>query len=402
MLSGLKQHCDAILAKVPRQRLLALDALRGLTITAMILVNNPGNWNHVYGPLRHAEWHGWTLTDLIFPFFIVIVGMSLQLRLQWQSSSAKSSQPKALIIRHAAVRSLKLFGLGLFLALFYYNFADPAYSYIEQKLLTLRWLGVLQRIGLVYFATVLIVLYCGTRGRILWLAGLCAVYLAAMLYLPYQDAYGNQFSGLLLFGNSFAAWLDHTVLGARHLYYGSATPFAFDPEGLWSTLPAVASCLSGVLLAQWLQTERTLSWKVRGLLLAGVIAVWLAELWHFALPINKNLWTPSFVVLSSGYCAIALAACIWLCDIKRWRRWSAPFVIFGANAILFFMLAGLIARTLVMIPVGEGSLKGWLFSRLFQPLFGDVNGSLAFALVFLGLSYLLMHWCYRRGIVFKV
>ena len=407
MPAWFKAHCDAILATLPPQRLLALDALRGITITAMILVNNPGSWSHVYGPLRHAEWHGWTVTDLIFPFFIVIVGMSLQLSLQRQSSQGQHSQGQQSqanwqLIRHAAVRSLKLFGLGLFLALFYYNFANPAYSYLEQKLLTLRWLGVLQRIGLVYFATVLIVLYCGTRGRIGWLVGLCVLYLLCMWYLPYQDSYGNTFSGLLLFGNSFAAWLDHTLLGVNHVYYRAATPFTFDPEGIWSTLPAIASCLTGVLLAQWLQTDRKLAHKIRGLLLAGVIAVWLAELWHFSLPINKSLWTPSFVLLSSGFCAIALAACIWLCDVKRWRRWSAPFVVFGANAILFFMLAGIMARVLVMIPVGDGLLKGWLFSRLFQPLFGNLNGSLAFALVFLAFSYLLMHWCYRKGYIFKV
>lgn len=397
MLDWLKAHCDAILAKLPAERLLALDALRGLTITAMILVNNPGSWSHVYGPLRHAQWHGWTLTDLIFPFFIVIVGMSLQLSLQRQNR-----QPKKWLLGQAAARSARLFALGLFLALFYYNFADPAYSYIEQKLLTVRWLGVLQRIALVYFATVLIVLYFGTRGRIGWLSGLCALYLTGMLYWPYQDAYGNQFNGLLLFGNSFAAWLDHQLLGSSHVYYREATPFTFDPEGLWSTLPAVASCLTGVLLAQWLQTERSLTQKIRGLLLPGVIAVWLAELWHFGLPINKSLWTPSFVLLSSGYCAIALAACIWLCDVKRWRRWSAPFVVFGANAILFFMLAGVVARVLVMIPAGNSTLKSWLFSHVFQPWLGNLNGSLAFALVFLGLSYLLMHWCYRQGYIFKV
>lgn len=397
MLSLYRRYADAILAVLPGNRLLALDALRGLTITAMILVNNPGSWSYVYGPLRHADWHGWTLTDLIFPFFIVIVGMSLQLSLQRQSAVAN-----AVVIKQAAIRSIKLFALGLFLALFYYNFRDPAYSYIEQKLLTLRWLGVLQRIGLVYFFTVLIVLYCGTRGRIGWLVGLCALYLAAMWYLPYADAQGNQFSGLLLFGNSFAAWLDHSVLGASHVYYRSATPFAFDPEGLWSTLPAIASCLSGVLIAQWLQTERSLVQKIRGLLLCGVIAVWLAELWHFSLPINKSLWTPSFVLLSSGYCAIALAACLWLCDVKRWRRWSAPFVVFGANAILFFMFAGLAARALMMLSVGDTSLHSWLFSTLYQPVFGDYNGSLAFALSFLLLSYLLMHWCYKRGYIFKV
>ena len=273
---------------------------------------------------------------------------------------------------------------------------------LQQKLLTLRWLGVLQRIGLVYFITLLIVLYCASRGRILWLLGLCAVYLLAMLFVPYQDAQGNQFRGLLLFGNSFAAWLDHTLLGAGHVYYPSATPFAFDPEGLWSTLPAVASCLSGVLIAQWLQSGRNLVQQIRGLLLFGVVAVWLAELWHFSLPINKSLWTPSFVLLSSGYCAIALAACIWLCDVKGWRRWSAPFVVFGANAILFFMLAGITGRLLGMLSVGQSSLHSWLFVRVYQPLFGNYNGSLAFAVSFLLLSYLLMHWCYKRGYLLKV
>lgn len=397
MFNWYQRYAEAILSVLPAKRLLALDALRGLTITAMILVNNPGSWNHVYSPLLHAQWHGWTVTDLIFPFFIVIVGMSLQLSLLRQNSSGNIA-----VIKHAAVRSIKLFVLGLFLALFYYNFRDPAYNYIEQKLLTLRWLGVLQRIGLVYFFTVLIVLYCGTRGRIGWLIGLCALYLVGMLYLPYQDTQGNQFRGLLEFGNSFAAWLDHAVLGASHVYYRSATPFAFDPEGLWSTLPAISSCLAGVLMAQYLQSERTLVQKIRGLLLFGVVAVWLAELWHMGLPINKSLWTPSFVLLSSGYCAIALAACLWLCDVKRWRRWSAPFVVFGANAILFFMFAGVAARILMMISVGDTSLHGWLFSTVYQPLFGDYNGSLAFALSFLLLSYLLMHWCYKRGYIFKV
>lgn len=397
MLALYRRYADAILATLPAKRLLALDALRGLTITAMILVNNPGSWSYVYGPLRHADWHGWTVTDLIFPFFIVIVGMSLQLSLQRQSSVSK-----AVIIKLGALRSLKLIGLGLFLVLFYYNFRDASYNYIEQKLLALRWFGVLQRIGVVYFFSLLIVLYCGVRGRILWLVGLCAVYLAAMLFVPYQDAYGNRFTGLLQFGNSFAAWLDHAVLGANHVYYRSATPFAFDPEGLWSTLPAIASCLSGVLIAQWLQADRSLVQKIRGLLLCGVVAVWLAELWHFSLPINKSLWTPSFVLLSSGYCAIALAACIWLCDVKRWRRWSAPFVVFGANAILFFMFAGIAARLLGMISVGPGSLQSWLFNHLYQPVLGSYNGSLAFALSFLLLSYLLMHWCYKRGYIFKV
>jgi predicted acyltransferase len=397
LLQRYQHYAQAILSALPAQRLLALDALRGVTITAMILVNNPGSWSYVYAPLRHAEWHGWTLTDLIFPFFIIIVGIALQLSFKPDGEVARAK-----VIKQAAIRGIKLFALGLFLVLFYYNFRDPNYSYLQQKLASIRWFGVLQRIGLVYVCTVIIVLYCGTRGRILWLMGLCSVYLLAMFYLPYQDAQGNQFSGLLLHGNSFAAWLDNTVLGANHVYYRRATPFAFDPEGLWSTLPAIASCLSGVLMAQWLQTSHTTVQKVRGLLLFGGVAVWVAQFWQLGLPINKSLWTPSFVLLSSGCCAMVLAAFIWLCDVKRWRLWTAPFVVFGANAILFFMFAGVAARLLGMLSVGQQSLQSWLFSTLFQPLFGNVNGSLAFAVGFLLLSYCLMHWCYRRGYIFKI
>ncbi|MDP4944943.1 MAG: heparan-alpha-glucosaminide N-acetyltransferase domain-containing protein, partial [Alishewanella sp.] len=239
---GVRQHCQAILAQQPAGRLLALDILRGLAIMAMVLVNNPGSWQYIYAPLRHAEWHGWTVTDLIFPAFIIMVGMSIQLSLR-----QKVAQTKLEVIQAGALRALKLYLLGLFLVLFYYNFRDPAYSYLQQKLLTVRWFGVLQRIALVYFCTLLIVLYCGTRARVLWLVGLCVVYLALMQYMPYQDAQGQQFVGLWQFGNNFAAWLDHQILGAQHVFFRSATPFAFDPEGLLSTLPAISSCLLGVV-----------------------------------------------------------------------------------------------------------------------------------------------------------
>ncbi|MDP5206926.1 heparan-alpha-glucosaminide N-acetyltransferase domain-containing protein, partial [Alishewanella sp. SMS9] len=276
---GVRQHCQAILAQQPAGRLLALDILRGLAIMAMVLVNNPGSWQYIYAPLRHAEWHGWTVTDLIFPAFIIMVGMSIQLSLR-----QKVAQTKLEVIQAGALRALKLYLLGLFLVLFYYNFRDPAYSYLQQKLLTVRWFGVLQRIALVYFCTLLIVLYCGTRARVLWLVGLCVVYLALMQYMPYQDAQGQQFVGLWQFGNNFAAWLDHQILGAQHVFFRSATPFAFDPEGLLSTLPAISSCLLGVVMAQLLQSDQPLAFKIRLLALAGVAMVWIAELAHPLLP----------------------------------------------------------------------------------------------------------------------
>lgn len=397
MFRKIQQHFQEIIATLPANRLLALDVLRGLTITAMILVNNPGSWNHVYAPLLHAEWHGWTVTDLIFPFFIVIVGMALQLSMQRQQLL-----PKSQVIRAAAIRSFKLFLLGLFLALFYFNFKDPAFNWLENRLMAIRWLGVLQRIGIVYFITALIVLYCGTRGRIGWMLGLSLVYLAAMLHVPYSDADGSTFTGLLLHGNNFAAWLDNLLLGAAHVYYRDATPFAFDPEGVFTTLPAISSCLSGVLAAQWLQSEHSRVQKVRGLMLAGLILVWAGLILDSVFPINKNLWTPTFVLLSSGYAVIALAACMWLCDVKGYRLWTAPFIVFGANAILFFMFAGVAGRVLVMIPTGDTVLKNWLYQYVYQPAFGNLNGSLAFAISFLLVSYVLMHWCYKKGYIFKV
>ncbi len=396
-MAWLSAHCQAILATRPANRWLALDILRGLAIMAMVLVNNPGSWHYVYAPLRHAEWHGWTPTDLIFPAFIVMVGMSLQLSLRH-----RLQLNKATIIKAGAIRAIKLYVLGLFLVLFYYNFQDPAYSYWQQKLMTVRWSGVLQRIGIVYFCTLLIVLYSGTRGRIFWLVGLCVLYLLLMNYMPYQDTAGREFVGLWVFGNNFAAWLDQQLLGASHVYFRDATPFAFDPEGVLSTLPAIASCLVGVLMAQLLHAEQTLQFKLRILLLAGVAAIWVAELAHPVVPINKLLWTPSFVLLSSGYTALLYAAIVWLTEIKRYRLWSAPFVVFGVNAILFFMLAGVAARVLAMLPVAGTTLGNWLFKQLFQPLFGSYNGSLAYAIVFLLLSYLVMLGCYRRGAIFKV
>ncbi|MCC5827284.1 heparan-alpha-glucosaminide N-acetyltransferase domain-containing protein [Alkalimonas sp.] len=391
-----QRHADGILQQLPADRLLALDVFRGLTITAMILVNNPGSWAYIYGPLRHADWHGWTVTDLIFPFFIFIVGISMQLSL------CKHQRSPGAQVQAGALRSLKLMALGLLLALSYYNLRDANFDWVTQRLLALRYPGVLQRIGLVYFCCLLLVLWLPWRGRLLAALALCGLYLLGMYGISYQDDAGNSYRGLLEHGNSFAAWLDHQLLGPNHLYYRSATPFAFDPEGIWSTLPAISSCLAGVLTAQYLQQPGALSGKIKAMLLAGLAAVLLAELWHGWLPINKPLWTPSYVLLSTGYAWLVLAACLWLCDVKGYRRWTAPFVVFGANAILFFVSAGLAARLLSMIPVGDTVLQVWLYRHWFQPLFGNYNGSLAFALCFLALAYLAMYGCYRKGWIWKV
>lgn len=399
-MGWLQQHTSSILDKLPAHRLLAIDALRGITITAMILVNNPGSWAHIYSPLEHAHWHGWTPTDLIFPFFIFIVGISISISIDRQLASGHSRMD---IIQHAVIRSLKLFLLGWFLALFYYNFRDPDFSWVNQRLEQIRILGVLQRIALVYFCSVLLVLGWKTIGRAIWMVAILLGYWLAMTQLPYADSAGNVYQGLLEYGNNLSAWLDNLLMDKSHLYYPDATPFAFDPEGVLSTLPAIAGCLSGVLVGQWLTHPAHANIKKANvLLLVGIIAIIVGECWSFVFPINKALWTSSFVMLSSGYACFMLGALLWLIDIKRQRSWTAPFVVFGANSIAFFMFAGIVGRIIIMIPVGQTTLKGWLYSEIYQPLLGNLNGSLAFAISFLIVSYLVMYQMYRRGIFWKV
>lgn len=393
-------HCRQILLGQPSSRLLSVDVFRGLTITAMILVNNPGSWQYVYGPMRHAKWHGWTVTDLIFPFFIFIVGISITLSC---TKLLAANVSRKTILKHAAIRMLKLILLGWFLALFYYNFSAEHYNWLEQRLYNMRVMGVLQRIGLVYFICVLLFLYCSKPLLVMTCCALLLGYWGLLTLVPYYDSGGNEYIGLLEFGNSLPAWLDSQVFSSVHLYYQTAQPFAFDPEGLLSTLPAIASGLSGIFVGQFLiQKYHSNEYKSKALFILGVAVVLLGELWAVYLPINKALWTSSYVLLSSGYACVVLALLIWVIDCKQVKNWSAPFVVFGANSIAFFMFAGIVARLLIMLPAGNTSLKGWIYTQILQPYLGNLNGSLAFALGFLLLSYGSMYLLYRKRIFWKV
>ncbi|MFC3094045.1 DUF1624 domain-containing protein [Alteromonas sediminis] len=387
------------MSKLSQDRMLAIDALRGITITAMILVNNPGSWQYVYPPLLHAEWHGWTPTDLIFPFFVFIVGLSMSLSVPKQLAKG---QPNSAILKQGLIRCTKLILLGLFLAVFYYNTFDPNYNWWTDRIVEIRLPGVLQRIGIVFLLTLMLMLWLNNRGRIIAFGALMLGYWASMQWAVYYDAQGNAYSGLFDFGNSFAAWLDSVVFGSAHVYYPKATPFPFDPEGIFSTLPAVATCLSGVFAGQWLASNASLSRKTLMLALVGIAGYLAGEFLSFVVPINKALWTPSYVLMSSGLACLSLALCLFLIDMKGFRKWTAPFVVFGANSIAFFMFAGVLARILIMIPVGQTSFQGWLYASALQPVFGNYNGSLAFALLFLLVSYLVMFGMYKRGIIWKV
>lgn len=363
-------------------RLVSLDAFRGVTIAGMLLVNNPGSWSSIYAPLRHATWHGWTPTDLIFPFFLFIVGVAMTF--SFAARSERGDGRNALML-NATRRAAILFGLGLLLHGFP-NYLDLA---------GLRIPGVLQRIALAYFAATAIVLYLGRNVQVIATAMLLLGYWAAMMLVPVPGGA----AGVLEPGLDLGAYIDRAVFGTAHLWSQSRT---WDPEGLFSTLPAVATVLLGVFAGSWLRSDRSPATKAVGLFIAGNVGVVLGLMWHPLFPINKPLWTSSYVLFTGGMACHFLAMCYWLIDVKGYRTWAQPFVIFGVNAIAAFFLSGLFARLLTMIPAGGTTLKGWTYNSVFTPLLSPVNASLAYAITFVLVWLGIMTVLYRRRIFIKV
>ncbi|AYA65829.1 acyltransferase family protein [Alteromonas sp. RKMC-009] len=371
------------------KRLISLDVLRGLTIVLMVLVNNPGSWQTVYWPLLHAKWHGLTPTDLVFPFFIFVMGVAIPF-----SSTHQQSRSAVFMLARILKRSALLFLCGVFLALFYYNPYNADFDWMRDRLESIRVMGVLQRLALVYFFTAILAIFLRIRGLGLAAILLVAAYWAAMTFIPYADASGTVYQGQWAFGNSLSAWVDANVLGEQHVYYPDAKPFPFDPEGVFSTIPAISTCLIGVVCGLWLQRQPQVpapKMMCSGFLLAlfgGVLALWV--------PVNKALWSPSYTMLSAGCAMACLAFLHWIVDLRGYQRWAHPFVVAGANSIVFFMLSGIAARLLFMIPAGSGSLKGTLYQSVFLDYFSPFNASFLFAVSFLCVMYLPVWWMYRN------
>ena len=363
-------------------RLLSLDAFRGLTIAGMVLVNNPGSWAYVYAPLAHAEWHGWTPTDLIFPYFLFIVGVALpfSFRRRLAEGAARSS-----LLGHVARRSLILIAIGLAMR------AIPDFDFGEMRLY-----GVLQRIGLVYFAAAGLYLWTSARGRVVATVALLLGYWALMMLVP-VPGYGT---GDLSPDGNLAGHVDRLLMDGR-LWAGS-----WDPEGLLSTFPAIGTCLLGIFCGEWLRSGRPGRELSAGMWAAGAALVLLGLAWDTVFPINKNLWTSSYAVFTAGTALLVLGTMYWALDLKRWRGvWSAPLAACGMNSIAIFVASGMAAKTMTRIPVGgaEGSsLYDWIFRNGFQSWAGGYNGSLAFALtqvaLWLGVAWLL----HRRRIYLKI
>lgn len=373
----------AAVSPPPSGRLASLDVFRGITIAGMLLVNNPGSWAAVYPPLRHAEWHGLTPTDLIFPYFLFIVGVSMTFSF---AKTTRNGAEAMEVFRRAAVRALVLIALGLVL----HSFPWVGYDFSR-----LRIPGVLQRIGLAFLLATPLVLWMGTRRRAAATAVLLFGYWAVMRLVP-VPGHG---AGSLEPGADPGAYLDRLVFGTDHLWSQSRT---WDPEGLLSTLPAVATVLLGSFAGDWLRSGRPPRELVRGLLLSGVSALAAGLLWHPLFPINKPLWTSSYVVFTAGAALVTLAACYWVIDVKGRRRWAFPFLVFGVNAIAAFFLSSLGARLLTMVTMGDTTLKGWLYRELFASWLTPLDASLAFALAYV-VAWMAVMWAmYRRGVFIKV
>jgi len=363
-------------------RLVSLDAFRGLAIAGMILVNNPGSWSYVYWPLDHAEWNGWTPTDLIFPWFLFIVGVAIPLSFRRRLAEGAG---RGALFRHVIRRALVIVGLGMFMRVF----PDFHFSGI-------RWPGVLQRIGVVYVAAAGLYLGVGRKGRFAWTAVLLFGYWALLSWVP-VPGYG---AGDLSPEGNLGAFVDRALMGG-HLYRGT-----WDPEGLLSTLPAIGTCLLGIFTGEWLLSDLPRPRLARGMLVAGVALVPLGLAWGLLFPINKNLWTSSYVVFTAGTALLLLATLFWAVDVRGRRGWWLTALrVYGMNAIAVFVLSGLLTKGLVLVHVGgpEGtSAYGWIYTHLFRSWAGDYNGSLAFALAYVGLWLAAMGVLYRRRVFIKV
>ena len=373
-------------------RLLSLDFFRGATVAAMILVNNPGDWGNIYSPLEHAEWNGCTPTDLIFPSFLFIVGVSIVYALGSKKADAALHR---ITLWKAFKRAVILFGLGLFLSLFPKVFTAPIEAFQH-----VRIPGVLQRIALVYFFASVIFLKTTERNIFKLIIILLGIYWAVMTVLPVPGI------GAANLGKetNLGAWVDRSILTEAHLWKSSKT---WDPEGLLGTIPAIATGLFGVLVGAYLKRKDLDSaTKICWLFCTGLVATGLGLLWGLQFPINKALWTSSFVLYAGGIATMILSLCYWIIDVQQYTKFTKPFVVYGVNAITVFFVSGLLPRIMNMISWrsangSEWNLNTYLYSG-FQNNLSPINASLAWAVSFV-IFWLLILWVmYSKKIIIKV
>jgi len=359
-------------------RLVSLDAFRGATMALMVLVNTPGDGDYVYGPLQHADWKGWAPTDVVFPSFMWIVGVALTLSLSRRIAAGAS---RAQLLTQAFRRAFILYALGLLV-----------YAFPDFNLSTQRLLGVLQRIAICYLIAVAIYLYTRVRGQIIWIVSLLAGYWLLMALVP-VPGYG---AGRLDVEGNLAHYIDRIVLGA-HNYASTKT---WDPEGIVSTLPAIATVLFGIMAGQILRLDRTLTRRTAWLLAVGGVLIAAGLICHTWLPINKKLWTSSFALFMAGLDFVIFAIMVWWVDIRGHARLMKPLVIMGMNAITVYLVSELLEVLLNAVHFSAGghniTAREWLFETLFAPVASPINASLLYAIAYTLLMYAVAYVMYRR------
>jgi predicted acyltransferase len=364
------------------RRFAALDAFRGLTIAAMILVNTPGSWSYVYAPLRHAKWHGCTPTDFIFPFFLFIIGVAM-----WFSFEKYGRSLSGAAVRKIAKRAAIIFLIGFVLNIYPFN----------RDMSGIRIMGVLQRIGLAYCLAALLCLSLDRLKLLIASAVVLIGYWILLAVLGDGDPFGLE-------GN-LVRKIDIAVLGESHLWKGTGVPF--DPEGILSTLPAVVSIISGYLVGAWVQASGTEKPAIANLPLFGAGLILLGRLWNVVFPINKYLWTSSYVLYTTGTAVILLSLFILLIDICNHRRWAFPFIVFGMNSLFIYTLSAFWVLTSIYVfkfdaNGGTVTLYSRLYNSIFVPAAGLMNGSLLFALSHILVYWLLLFLLYRKRIFIKI
>ncbi|HEV7595738.1 MAG TPA: DUF5009 domain-containing protein, partial [Gemmatimonadaceae bacterium] len=378
-----------------RERLLSLDVFRGMTVAGMLLVNDPGTWSAIFPPLEHAAWDGWTPTDLIFPFFLFIVGITTHLSL---SARRARGDDDSAIVKQILRRGIIIYLLGFAMAMFpFYQWGTidtipnaGAFDRILFRIEHVRILGVLPRIAIVYVCAALLTLKTSVKQQILIVATLLLGYWFAMTLIPVPGE--NVIGALLLHtkDRNLAAYLDRAILGTNHTWTGSVT---FDPEGPMSTIPAIATAMLGVLAGRWIaQRDKQLLERIVGLFAAGSIGMMVGLMWNWSFPINKNLWTSSYVIFTAGMACVALATIMWIVDYCNVKWWTKPFVVFGVNPIVAFVGSGVLARLIYTLwhVTYNGkvvAVQDAIYQIVFLPWLPPRVASLAFAIAFVLLWY---------------
>ncbi|SVA80694.1 uncharacterized protein METZ01_LOCUS133548 [marine metagenome] len=366
------------------RRIYSIDIFRGMTIAIMILVNNPGSWGHVYAPFLHAKWHGCTLTDLVFPFFLFIVGVAMRFSfVKWHYFASRK------FYKHIFWRSFSIFMAGWFI---------HAYPFIQQDWdwSSFRYMGVLQRIAIAYGISALFIIKYDFKKLMQIIAGILILYWG----LLWIGGSGNPYD----LETNLPRKLDIWLFGEKHLYNGFGIPF--DPEGLLSTLPSIGTVLIGYLMGGMLHTTKNYTDCTKRMAVFGVGLVLIGWFWGFIFPINKALWTSSYVLFTGGIGAMILAGLTYLINIRLWKRPFWFFEVFGTNSLFIFVGSGIWTKTILKIKftLDEQLISGYgyFYKSIFQPFAGDLNGSLLFALTHVIGWWLILYWMYRKKIFIKL